>query len=117
MVNFIAFITFSILESPRYLSNAVSTAKRAYITRNNEKLPHFKLKHNNLKNYFFLSTVIEYDKLEWNKLNLSIRNSKFRNSLVLKVTVYLLPEIVSFFAIIQRNTVSNKINTLFKSSL
>ena len=39
-------------------------------------LPNFKVKHDNLKNSFFLSTVIEYDKLEWIKLNLNIRDSE-----------------------------------------
>ena len=50
IVNFVAFITFSRLSHP--------TANRAYITRNNGKLPHFKVKHNYFKNSFFHSTVI-----------------------------------------------------------
>ena len=33
-------------------------------------LPHFKVKHNYFKNSFFFSTVIE-----WNKLDLDIRNN------------------------------------------
>ena len=58
-------------QSPRYLLDVIPTAKRAYITRNSDKLPHFKVKHNYFKNSFFPSTVIE-----WNKLNLNIHNSK-----------------------------------------
>ena len=54
-------------QSPRYLFDVFPTAKRAHITRNNDKLPHFKAKHNYFKN----STVIE-----WNKLDLNIRNSE-----------------------------------------
>ena len=36
-----------------------------------DKLPHLKVKHNYFKNSFFPSTVIE-----WNKLDLDIRNSE-----------------------------------------
>ena len=36
--------------SPRYLFNLIPTAKKAYITRNDNKLPHFKVKH--LKHLF-----------------------------------------------------------------
>ena len=45
--------------------------KRAYIARNDDKLPHFKVKHNYFKNSFFPSTVIQ-----WNKLDLNSRNSE-----------------------------------------
>ena len=49
------------LQSPRYLLEVIPTvySKRAYITRNNDKLAHFKVKHNYFKNPFFPSTVIE----------------------------------------------------------
>ena len=85
-------------QSPRYLFEVIPTAKRAYITRNNDKLPHFKVKHNYFKNYFFPSTVTK-----WNKLDLNIRIPKV--SLVSKVklwNLYVLPKIVSFFVIIQK---------------
>ena len=63
-------------QSPRYLFEA----ERAYITRNNDKLPHFKVKHNYIKNSFFPSTVIE-----WNKLDLNIRNFESLTSFKSKV--------------------------------
>ena len=65
--------------SPKYLFDIIPTAKRVYITRNNDKAPHFKVKHNYFKNSFFPSTVIV-----WNKLDLKIRN--FESQPVSKVT-------------------------------
>ena len=41
-------------QSPRYLFDVIPTAKKAYITKNNDKLPHFKVKHNYLKILSFL---------------------------------------------------------------
>ena len=63
-------------QSPRYFFEA----KRAYITRNNDKLPHFKVKYNYFKNSFFPSTVIG-----WNKLDLNIRNFESLTSFKSKV--------------------------------
>ena len=43
----------------RYLFDVIPAAKRTYITRNGDKLPHLKIKHNYFKNSFFSSTVVE----------------------------------------------------------
>ena len=67
-------------QSPRYLFEAIPTAKRACITRNNGKLPHF-------KNVFFPSTVI----------NLNIRNSKSLTSFKRKVLKFIRPSESSIF--------------------
>ena len=67
-------------QSPRYLFEAIPTAKRACITRNNDKLPHF-------KNVFFPSTVI----------NLNIRNSKSLTSFKRKVLKFIRPSESSIF--------------------
>ena len=52
-----------------------------YNTRNTNNIPQFKVKHNFFPNSFFFSAVIE-----WNKLDLNIRNSEslnvFKNSLL-----------------------------------
>ena len=52
-----------------------------YNTRNTNNIPQFKVKHNFFRNSFFPSAVIE-----WNKLDLNIRNSEslnvFKNSLL-----------------------------------
>ena len=79
-------------QSPRYLFEVIPTAKRAYITRNNDKLPHFKVKHNYFKNSFFPSTVIE-----WNKLDLNIRNSESLTSFKSKVLKFIRPSENSIF--------------------
>ena len=79
-------------QSPRYLFEVIPTAKRAYITRNNDKLPHFKVKHNYFKNSFFPSTVIE-----WNKLDLDIRNSVNLISFKSKVLKFIRPSENSIF--------------------
>ena len=79
-------------QSPRYLFEVIPTAKRAYITRNNDKLPHFKVKHNYFKNSFFLSTVIE-----WNKLDLNIRNTESLTSFRSKVLKFIRPSENSIF--------------------
>ena len=58
-------------ESPQYLFNIIPTSVRPYNTRNANNIPQFKVKHNFFKNSFFPSVVIE-----WNKLDLNMRNSE-----------------------------------------
>ena len=53
----------------------------AYATRNVDKIPYFKIRHNFFKNFFFPSTIIE-----WNNLDSTLWNSKsfviFKNSIL-----------------------------------
>ena len=58
-------------QSPKYLFNIIPTSVRPCNTRNANNIPQFKVKHNFFKNSFFPSVVIE-----WNKLDLNIRNSE-----------------------------------------
>ena len=58
-------------QSPQYLFNIIPTSVRPYNTRNANNIPQFEVKHNLFKNSFFPSVVIE-----WNKLDLNIRNSE-----------------------------------------
>ena len=51
----------------KYLFDVILTAKKACITRNEDKLPQFKVKQNDFKSSFFPSTVAK-----WNKLDLNI---------------------------------------------
>ena len=60
--------------------------------RNNDKLPHSKVKYNYFKNPFFPSTVIE-----WNKLDLNIRNSESLTSFKSKVWKFIRPSENSIF--------------------
>ena len=39
-------------QSPKFLFEVIPTAERVYITKNNDKLPHFKVRHNYFKNSF-----------------------------------------------------------------
>ena len=59
---------------PKYLFNIIPTSVSTYNTRNTNKIPLFKVKHNFFQNSFFTSAVIE-----WKKLDLNIRNSKSLN--------------------------------------
>ena len=58
-------------QSLRYLFELIPTARQAYMTRNKNSVLLFNVKHDNFKNSFFPSTVIE-----WNKLHSNIRNSE-----------------------------------------
>ena len=58
-------------QSPQYLFNIIPTSVRPCNIRNANNIPQFKVKHNFFKNLFFPSVVIE-----WNKLDLNIRNSE-----------------------------------------
>ena len=60
--------------SPKYLFNIIPVTVSRYNTRNTNNIPQFKVKHNFFRNSFFPSAVIE-----WNKLDLNIRNSESLN--------------------------------------
>ena len=68
-------------KSPQYIFKLIPEKTHVYATRNVDNIPCFKIKHNFFKNYFFHSTIIE-----WNNLNLTLRNSKsffdFKNSIL-----------------------------------
>ena len=59
---------------PKYLFNIIPTSVSTYNTRNTNNIPLFKVKHNFFQNSFFPSPVIE-----WNKLDLNMRNSESLN--------------------------------------
>ena len=67
--------------SPKYLFNIIPVSVSRYNTRNTNNIPQSTVKHNFFPNPFFLSAVIE-----WNKLDLNICNSEnlnvFKNSLL-----------------------------------
>ena len=58
MANFVAFIGLVSLKLSHLdiYSTLFLQQKKPYITRNDDKLPHFKVKHNYFKNSFYLST-------------------------------------------------------------
>ena len=57
---------------PKYIFNIIPSSVSTYNTKNN--IPLFKVKHNFFRNSFFPSAVIE-----WDKLDLNIRNSESVN--------------------------------------
>ena len=65
----------------RYLFKLIPSRSSSYVTRNIHNIPFFKTRHTFFKNCFFPSTIIE-----WNKLNYNIRNSSsfkiFRKSIL-----------------------------------
>ena len=58
-------------QSPEHLFKILPSISKTYKTRTNDKIPLFSGKHNFFINYFFPSTAIE-----WNNVDLKIRNSK-----------------------------------------
>ena len=58
-------------QSPDYLFKILTGIKRAYNTRNVDYIPCFNTRHNFFRNSFFPSTLIE-----WNNLDINIRNSE-----------------------------------------
>ena len=68
-------------KSPQYLFKLIPEKTHAYVTRNVDNIPCFKIRHNFFKNSFFPSTIIE-----WNNLDPTLRNSKsfivFKNSIL-----------------------------------
>ena len=83
--------------SSRYSFDVIPTATRPFITKNDDKLPYFKVKHNYFKNVF-PSTVID-----WNKLDLNICNSKSLTSFKDNILNFIRPSKKgSFFVIIQK---------------
>ena len=61
-------------QSPTYLLNVIPVSIRSYFTRYAEIVPSFKVRHDFFKNSFFLSTAIE-----WNKIDKIIRKSENLN--------------------------------------
>ena len=61
-------------QSPKYLFNVIPTSVRPCNTGNANNIPHFKVKNIFFPNSFFLSVVVE-----WNKLDQNICNSENLN--------------------------------------
>ena len=61
-------------EHPHYLFKLIPPRSCSYVTRNIHSIPFFKTGHTFLKNFFFPSTIIQ-----WNKLDHNIRNSSSFN--------------------------------------
>ena len=70
----------------KYLLELIPTARQTYMTRHKNSVPLFNVKHDNFKNSFFPSTVIE-----WNKLDSNIRNSESLALFKKRILVFIRP--------------------------
>ena len=79
-------------EHPHYLFKLIPSRSSSYVTRNRHCIPFFKTRHTFLKNSFFPSTIIE-----WNKLYHNIRNSS--SSIIFRKSIlkFIRPSANSFF--------------------
>ena len=79
-------------KSRQYLFKLIPEKTSSYVTRNAENIPLFNVKHNFYKNYFFPSSIIE-----WNNLDPNLRNSEnfgiFKNNIL----EFIRPKPNSFF--------------------
>ena len=79
-------------QSPAYLFRIPPHFSKAYNTRTNNKIPLFSGEHNFFINSFFPSTVIE-----WNNLDLKIRNSKTFSAFKKSILKFIRPSSNSIF--------------------
>ena len=68
-------------EHPHYLFKLIPPRRSSYVTRNIHNIPFFKIRHTFLKNSFFPSTIIQWNKLDHNITNSSSFNI-FRKSIL-----------------------------------
>ena len=79
-------------EHPHYLFKLILSRSSSYITRNIHNIPFFKTRHTFLKNCFFPSTIIE-----WNKLDHKIRNYSSFNIFWISMLKFNRPSASSLF--------------------
>ena len=79
---------------PIYLSDLLPKVEKSYNLRNSNDIPLIKVKHNFFTNSFLHSSIIE-----WNKLNIDIRNSINLNIFKEKIIKFVRPESNSIFGI------------------
>ena len=79
-------------EHHHYLFKLIPSRSSSYVTRNIHSIPFFKTRHTFLKNSFFPSTIIE-----WNKLDHNIRNSSSFNIFRKSILKFIRPSANSFF--------------------
>ena len=79
-------------EHPHYLFKLIPSRRSSYVTKNIHSIPFFKTRHTFLKNSFFASTIIE-----WNKLDHNIKNSNCSNIFRKSILKFIRPSANSFF--------------------
>ena len=79
-------------QSPKYLFKLIPRARQTYMRRNKNSITLFNVKHAYFKNYFFPSTIIE-----WNNLDSKIRNSESSAIFKKRILAFLRPSANSTF--------------------
>ena len=79
-------------EDPHYHSKLIPSRSSSYVARNIHVIPFFKTRHIFYKNYFFPTTIIE-----WNKLDHNIRNSSSFNIFRKSILKFIRPSANSLF--------------------
>ena len=97
-------------EHPKYLFNLIPVRSTPYATRTVGNIHVIKTKHNFLKNYFFPSAIIE-----WNKIDSNLRNSKSISVFKEKILNFIRPSPNSVFDI--RNPKGIKLITRLRLGL
>ena len=100
-------------QAPSYLTELMPARNKAYQTRHIANIPSLSFKHDFLKNTFFPSTI-----LEWNKLDPSLLNSANYNVLKNSVLKFVRPSLNKTFQCHnpKKNKISTKIKTWYKST-
>ena len=81
-------------KSPSYQLNLISNLNRVHNTRNNNNIAAIHVKCDYFKNSFFLSTISEWNKLDW-----KIRNSGSLSNFKMNLLNFVWPCLNSFFNI------------------
>ena len=88
----VIFLKNYLNKSPFYLFNLIPEKISSYAVRNVDCIPLIKIKHNFFKNTFLPSAIIE-----WNKLDLAIRNAESLGIFKSNILKFIRPTLRSFF--------------------
>ena len=86
------FHKFYVFKQPGYLFNLIPMRTSNYRTRNADDVLYFNIRHNFFKNYFLLSAVIE-----WNKLDSRLRKVKSFTDFKKNILSFIRPKANSIF--------------------
>ena len=81
-------------QTPTYLTDLVPTSNRSYSLRNSQNVPLMRVNHQFFKNSFFPSII-----MEWNNLDLEIRNSDNLQHFRKKILKFIKPSAETIFGI------------------
>ena len=86
------FYKFYKNESPQYLFKLIPARSSEYTSRSMQNVPFYKTRHNFFKKYFILSGIIQ-----WNNLDLNLKNSTCLNIFRNCILKFIIPSANSVF--------------------